>query len=467
MNVQGRLTDSTGIPAAAGSYTFTFAIFDQATGGTKVWPGGPGESQVLSVNDLGVWNACVGAVGTLTESVFQSASRWLQITVNDGANPPDTLPRLRLNTSPYSYRTGSAQGADSLSGRSFDDLDSRWVNQDGDVMGGALRWTNGSTPMTFIYESGTTNPGRFITAHSPSLPSWGLEYRDVPDQVHFVGNGTSAFSVALGTGNIVTGEGAFPAVFNSFAPTANSAVALPDNAVSAPETLDEPGIAAELGSNLVDFTSASPAGMIDLLTVSITTPADGYIFLQSSVYAWVEGPAGSNGLIFIQIDDSAGGSKIVPYYRAAGVYDKTSSSSFHMTPCDRVFFKPAGTYTFRIEAEPQGITSSTTVHVVHRSLTALFVPTSYGEVVAPVREVERGEFDSWSRIEVRAGDDGKAGGASSSERMYQVDLRALELKAARAQAAAERARRELLEAQARSGQSAVTGQEPGRREGDR
>jgi hypothetical protein len=112
MSIQGRLVDSQGDPLT-GAVTLTFRIFDAQVGGTEIWPGGAGEAQSLVLGAEGMWQAEVGALAPLTEAVFTAdTSRWLEVTVDDGVNPPETLTRLRLSTQPYSFRSASAQQAD-------------------------------------------------------------------------------------------------------------------------------------------------------------------------------------------------------------------------------------------------------------------------------------------------------------------------------------------------------------------
>jgi hypothetical protein len=111
MFVQGQLTDTAGAPVAPGPATFTFRIFDSETLGSEVWPGG-GETQIISLGADGRWTAELGAVTPLSETVFSAdTSRWLEITVEIGASPPETLSRIRLQTNPYAFQAASAQVA--------------------------------------------------------------------------------------------------------------------------------------------------------------------------------------------------------------------------------------------------------------------------------------------------------------------------------------------------------------------
>jgi hypothetical protein len=65
----------------------------------------------------------------------------------------------------------------------------------------------GSTPqpMMFMFTSGTTNTARMVIAHSPSYPTWGLQYSDDVDQFDFVGSGTSRMAINLSNGNVGIG----------------------------------------------------------------------------------------------------------------------------------------------------------------------------------------------------------------------------------------------------------------------
>ena len=76
---------------------------------------------------------------------------------------------------------------------------------------GNLSFTNGlqsvyfgnpATPnnaMMYMFASGTSNVPRMVLAHSTALNNWGLQFTDASDRFDFVGAGTSALSIALGT----------------------------------------------------------------------------------------------------------------------------------------------------------------------------------------------------------------------------------------------------------------------------
>lgn len=83
----------------------TFRIFDAETGGTEIWSEG---AQLVTSDTEGLWNADIGADTPLTPAVSSDTDRWLEITVDDGVNPPETLPRVRLVTSPYAFQADMA-----------------------------------------------------------------------------------------------------------------------------------------------------------------------------------------------------------------------------------------------------------------------------------------------------------------------------------------------------------------------
>jgi len=60
-------------------------------------------------------------------------------------------------------------------------------------------------PMMYMFSSGTTNTTRMVIAHSPSFPTWGLQYTDNGDQFDFLGAGTSRMSINLSNGNVGIG----------------------------------------------------------------------------------------------------------------------------------------------------------------------------------------------------------------------------------------------------------------------
>ena len=111
MTVQGRLTRINGTPIT-GTNTLTFKIYDAQFGGNEIWPLVLGQEAHSVTSDAnGLWTETIGTVNALTDAVFAAPERWLEIIVDDGANPPETLPRIKLNTNPYSSRISTVDGA--------------------------------------------------------------------------------------------------------------------------------------------------------------------------------------------------------------------------------------------------------------------------------------------------------------------------------------------------------------------
>ncbi len=54
-------------------------------------------------------------------------------------------------------------------------------------------------PMIYLFTSGTSNADRMVLSHSPSFPSYGLQYSDSQDVFYFLGNGEKVLSIALGS----------------------------------------------------------------------------------------------------------------------------------------------------------------------------------------------------------------------------------------------------------------------------
>jgi len=106
MNIQGRLTHPNGAPVANQELDFTFKIFDAASGGSEIWPNGPGEAQTLTTEWNGLWTAELGSMIPLTGLVFQDTARWLEVSVDNGVTV-ETLSRIRLLSVPFNFQSAS------------------------------------------------------------------------------------------------------------------------------------------------------------------------------------------------------------------------------------------------------------------------------------------------------------------------------------------------------------------------
>ena len=98
MNYQGLVTDNLGNPLN-GTYSFTFRIYDVATGGTALWT----ETHPSVTVTEGRFSVILGQ-GTppvpVTAAVFDGPDRWLGIRVG---SDPELTPRTRFTSFPYSF----------------------------------------------------------------------------------------------------------------------------------------------------------------------------------------------------------------------------------------------------------------------------------------------------------------------------------------------------------------------------
>ncbi len=154
---------------------------------------------------------------------------------------------------------------------------------------------------------------------------------------------------------------------------------LADGALSSSKITDEPGLAASRsnGSNFLTATGS----VQDVITVTITTPAAGYIVVDAMAQAGLRGTAGAACYVNAQIDEAQGGSIDLDNSYAAG-FDNLPNAGLMYIPFTlrRLYSKPAGTYTFRLEALKASGGGCINADVWNPRLSAVFMPTTYGTV---------------------------------------------------------------------------------------
>ena len=389
MNYQGRLTDVSGNPVADGSYDVTFNLYQHSA---SLWT----ETHSVTTND-GYFSVELGSNGSpLPVWIFNLNQLWLGITVGTDS---EITPRTRLTSVAHAYGVASiddAEGGTIVGGL--------WI-MDGYATGIVVSPYSGGGGLIKIERSGE---GAYFTVEG--------NY-----------NSTGETRVTIGESNRVD-------FFTDLA--GDEMVQLPDNAIHSDEILNEPGLASEVSSA---YASLSP-GMADIETVTITTPADGYILIQGNCYV-ESSNATSDNHIRCQIDEDEGGSVIVPYFTQVGQWAFHSTVT-HSWPISthRVYYKSAGTYTFRLEGE--ATSTAHTTNAINATVTALYIPTGYDEVKSYVSDPAG--FENAIPVEISTDDNADVKGT-----MYEVDLRELEIKALRVRAEALKAERDLYEAQLR------------------
>jgi len=103
VSYQGILTDGSGLPLS-GTFQIAFTIYDAPAAGSAIWTE---THAAVSVSD-GLFSVLLGSVLQLDDVDFSDTSRYLGITVDAD---PEIIPRIRLVSVPYAFRTATVDGA--------------------------------------------------------------------------------------------------------------------------------------------------------------------------------------------------------------------------------------------------------------------------------------------------------------------------------------------------------------------
>lgn len=449
ISYQGRLLTAGGAPVPDAGYWAEFRLFSTFTGGMSLW------AEMDSIHTAGGdFTHLLGSINPIPDTIFPLYPQvWLEVTI--GA---ETLtPRVRLTSTGYSLQVhtidqakgGTVSDSVVIFGSSFSGPGAKSLAMAAklalmaDGLGSSADFyepvdskispTSFTTPRVRIDNTGLTlyEPGG--TWHTKLVHDW-------------TGFGGGLFKMGqitldgdyLGTGNslfMISGSSTVTINTNN---TGDLSVALPNNSVNALECVNEPGIANVISSGSYTLTTT----MQDLQTITVTIPTEGYIFLVGKVCeASLYGTTGPN-FLYLQIDTAAGGSVSFPNYSAFGAQAFASTSTYYYSPmAQRTYYKPAGTHTFRLEASRGGLGAGAGASAFYPTLTATFYPTAYGTVSTVAGTEDLGRFENV--LTVPAGPASPTGVTAPA--IHVVDLRELELRAAKAQAEAERLQRQLLE----------------------
>jgi hypothetical protein len=165
----------------------------------------------------------------------------------------------------------------------------------------------------------------------------------------------------------------------------DSSVNLPEDAISAGEVLDEPGISSEQIFGYISLPQGA-ASFQDVAVTTIAIPAPGYIMVNGVGTLEAYGTSKANQ-VYAQIDETAGGNLVNPYYVivGAGDYDTPSSVHYFSVSTQRIYFKEAGTYEFRMEMQAKPSNNNDAVStILNPVVTAVYFPTAYGAVTTTV-----------------------------------------------------------------------------------
>jgi len=99
INFQGVVKDSAGNTPLVDQLGITFTIYDAPLGGTALWT----ESHSVTMVSGGLFNVLLGEFNPIPDSVFEDTVRYVGIQVE---SDPEMLPRQRLTSAGYAFRTG-------------------------------------------------------------------------------------------------------------------------------------------------------------------------------------------------------------------------------------------------------------------------------------------------------------------------------------------------------------------------
>ncbi len=164
-------------------------------------------------------------------------------------------------------------------------------------------------------------------------------------------------------------------------------VQLPDNAISSQELLDEPGLARNLISGVVDLTSIATS--VNIVVCTVTVPSPGYINVLATGEARFESDVenancsdcSTPNYFEYEIDEGSSGG-ITPGNTQRAGFSKLQYNETAWMPIsiNRTFRKlTAGQYVFRLEA--RNLTVGSTQSIRNASITATYYPSAYGTVV--------------------------------------------------------------------------------------
>lgn len=450
---QGVLTDGVGVPVADGPYDLTFRIYDTSFGGTALWS----ESHAAVAVTRGNFAVVLGSITPIALPFHQQL--FLGVTV--GASS-ELAPRVVLTPSLQSLALRMPFAvSDSSSGPMLSVANTGTgpaIHADQSFRAGTVtrygRFDLVGPPVADILLSGRCDAtGGQLFGHSPDgsvmfglhpyFSTFGnlwLTGQGGPNGIFMSGNGGSAPPDPL-----VQILGATSSIVMHTGSPNSSSVILPARAIDASEVLDEPGLAQNRNPINVNLP-ASSATMLDVLSVTVTTPAPGYIVVDANAQHAVTGNGTVANEIDLSIKDTPGGTLDANYWFVSG-FSTTAPNGLTRWPVSmrRTFFRNAGTWTFYFQARPRTNPSALSNYLWQPTITATYLPTSYGSVAVSASPAEA-SAESLVPLPRRATPSDGAAGLQGDGESVLVDLRELELRASRLREATLDAELQLMRA---------------------
>ena len=399
MSYQGVLTNGDGTFVPDGNYNITFRLYDVAVGGVALHS----ENFPAVAVERGGFSVILGSISALP--VIFDRQIYLGVQV---AADPELTPRVALASSPYAMGlrfpvvqtqthadplldirnttgvTARLQGASHIGGPSQNgELDliragvptllGSWYTT---VRGGQFDLYDEAFTATAVMQADVSGTGGFFgvsrTISSPGFTVDGNHNSTNEPQVSITGSVRSATFDMSSLGN--------------------SSVILPTDAISAAETLDEPGVASINQS----VTTALDGTVQTLLQRSITVPAAGYCLVMGSVEAQAVHNNGLTTTALFGVSDQVG---VLP---GAQDFNLTMPSSAptgtYVVPVTvhGLFTVSAGANTFYF----LGDETSGSLQFSDIQLSIVYVPTAYGTVTPSLTS---GDGDGMSAAALRFG----------------------------------------------------------------
>ena len=391
---QGILTDSIGLSVPDGTYFIRFRIWSDSTGtdiGFEKWNSNIQPYDVTG----GLLEVRLGQspMPALPDNIFKTDTNlYLGMTVGAAS---ELTPRIKFAAVPYAYKALIADTANlaisvapnSITGDAVVDSSigliklSREGAQSGDVISwDGSQWipsavSGGSSNITTIVAGTGLAGGGDSGSVAIYVPPGGIM------GVHIAPNAVSTFEIApnsIGSSHILPSG----VTQSDLAVSSIGTSEVIDNSLFNVDIVDEPGL---VQSRNVDTVLLSNLAMTDLVTLTITTPYTGFIFLTGRANLRFYGATNSS-IGLVQIDESSGGAESAGHFSSVGLstYPTTGDYKFNCTS-QRVYFKSAGTHTFRLESKKLISVAQSQIEASSAILTAIFFTTSYGNV-QPIEE---------------------------------------------------------------------------------
>ncbi len=452
LSYQGLLTTAGGTPVPDGVYKLQFDLFTAATGGVAFWT----EVDSGIAVQRGTFSVLLGAATALPDSFHRPL--YVQVTALAGPGIGSASvfsPRSSLASAPSAL--GLRTPATLIDSASLPMLTITNNNRQGLLVESSN--SNGVNRNSYSIEGRSTNAfgligvgvdnasGIWGYTGSPST-LWYDSYAGIGGYGHGHSDGIggisdSGYAVAGYTITPAAWGGAFFGKLYVGAPSGDTSVQLPDNSIASHEILDKPGLASH-GTPFF-FLLPSVGTRVAVDSVTITIPAVGYVVIDAGGSTGINHTNGQNSEVDCFADTSPQVFSDFVSFQAGFVPATLPTDYYYQSfHCHRVVARGAGTYSFFLNA----VTSSGTgtCYIGEHWITATYYSTSYG----PVSELlPSGEFSASSgSVPPRSSGFLKSPGTAGlvSPDAHEVDLRSLELEAARLREESQRIENEVLKA---------------------